>query len=638
MGIIIKDLKLADEDYSVFNNEDETENKILRNLSKINIFVGENNSGKSRLLRSIIKNKELEFSPNYDLNSLNETIADITHKISEYTERNLNNTDIGNKIFSILEKFEEIKIIKTGENPLNPIINLIEYKDELKSQINATIHNLDVSEIGVTIESILDQSFVDFNLSFENINLIYEFQKLYIPILRGLRPFDGGDIYKKRTEDDYFSTKNNGEEGVDNKIIVTGLDSYQEIMEHLLGTLEQRNLIVEFQNFLSEQYFDNNQVTLIPDLKEEKILRIKIGEEKEKEIYNLGDGIQAILIMTLPLFLYKDKLETENNQNMLIFIEEPEQLLHPGLQRNIMNIFSSDKFSKFQFFFTTHSNHFLDITFDFNDISIFTIRKKFDEGDEAEKDPKFLIENISHGDKTALDLLGVRNTSVFLSNCTIWVEGVTDRYYIKHYFDKYQEFMKSNNTNFKEFREDYHYSFVEYGGNNITHWSFLDNEDELDTEERINVDRLCARLFLIADSDNAEVGSKKFERRQKLQQKLNDKFYPLTAKEIENTLSKEVILEVVKDYECKNKNREDLNYNENFNEIPHENLSLGEFIEDKILEGNINRDGGYKIGNTIKRKDDFCKKALNHINEYDDLSEEAKLICEMLYKFVKNHN
>ena len=28
-----------------------------------------------------------------------------------------------------------------------------------------------------------------------------------------------------------------------------------------------------------------------------------------------------------------------------------------------------------------------------------------------------------------------------------------------------------------EYKEDYHYSFVEYGGNNITHWSFLDKEE-----------------------------------------------------------------------------------------------------------------------------------------------------------------
>lgn len=48
MNSLIKDIKIMDDSYSVENsnfNGQEGDSKILTNLSKINIFVGENNSG-----------------------------------------------------------------------------------------------------------------------------------------------------------------------------------------------------------------------------------------------------------------------------------------------------------------------------------------------------------------------------------------------------------------------------------------------------------------------------------------------------------------------------------------------------------------------------------------------------------------
>jgi predicted ATP-dependent endonuclease of OLD family len=159
-----------------------------------------------------------------------------------------------------------------------------------------------------------------------------------------------------------------------------------------------------------------------------------------------------------------------------VFIEEPEKLLHPGLQRRLIEtLMKQEGFENYQYFMTTHSNHFLDITLDFPEISIYTLTKKIDEGAHDEKDSKFLIENLKHGDTSVLELLGVRDSSVFLSNCTIWVEGITDRLYFRHYLNLYFDNLSKNN-NSARFKEDFHYSFVKYSGGIIAHWSFLDNE------------------------------------------------------------------------------------------------------------------------------------------------------------------
>lgn len=61
---IIKDLKVENEKYSIINSKNEN---WLNKLSKVNIFVGANNTGKSRFMRSLFyvdKDYKLKFLPN----------------------------------------------------------------------------------------------------------------------------------------------------------------------------------------------------------------------------------------------------------------------------------------------------------------------------------------------------------------------------------------------------------------------------------------------------------------------------------------------------------------------------------------------------------------------------------------------
>src|SRR6266481_5930628 len=62
-----------------------------------------------------------------------------------------------------------------------------------------------------------------------------------------------------------------------------------------------------------------------------------------------------------------------------------------------------------------------------------------------------------------------QNSSVFLSNSTIWVEGITDRRYVSHYLDLYQNHLRDESeanslSAPRRYRQDLHYSFVEYAG------------------------------------------------------------------------------------------------------------------------------------------------------------------------------
>lgn len=50
------------------------------------------------------------------------------------------------------------------------------------------------------------------------------------------------------------------------------------------------------------------------------------------------------MIFTFPMFENKDEKSAQ------IFIEEPELYLHPGLQRILLTLMTSDKFPNQQFF------------------------------------------------------------------------------------------------------------------------------------------------------------------------------------------------------------------------------------------------------------------------------------------------
>jgi len=150
-------------------------------------------------------------------------------------------------------------------------------------------------DIGIKYGQSLDEIDVDLSLGSE--------KRYYIPILRGIRPLDVDDqhknFYGERTKWDYFR---NGDSLTDKMQIFTGLELYQSLKEKLLGEPEERKLVKEFEDFLSVNFFESKPVTLIPKEKSPKVVHIKIGNEPQFPIYDLGDGLQNLIICTFNIF------------------------------------------------------------------------------------------------------------------------------------------------------------------------------------------------------------------------------------------------------------------------------------------------------------------------------------------------
>ena len=617
--------------------------KIIKNLSKVNIFVGSNNSGKSRFLRGIFAvDKSLSFAPPEEMvdvteyyNILKEFIGAIINTITK------ENSIVGigelvvNDLIGELEVLEHHPLLKENEELFKDFHRLVDEISQLNksSSINLKSNFINIPDyiktnVMTNLQALINdyQSKIDEMKPFDSTSYKINFKRVYIPTLRGLRGYANqiavdteNDIYKERTKNDYFKQAPESYE------IHTGLNLYDEITDMLLGNVQQRQNMVEFQKFLGKSFFDGQPVTITP-VRHSDVVKVRIGTETEKNIFELGDGIQSLIILTFPLFKYL-------GENLLLFIEEPELYLHPGMQRKFVEIITDKKFANHQFFFTTHSNHFLDMTLDMDKVSVYKFKKELPEDSgnpSGEIDATFSIDNVSNENQSVLQELGVRNSAVLLSNCTIWVEGITDRFYIRRFLKIFQE----NNSDLKEFKEDIHYSFVEYSGGNITHWSFLD-DDETALDERhtsMNAGKICSTLFLISDKD----GDDKRTRQDKLKDVLGERYYCLECKEIENILSADTIRKVITEYE--GGTLEHLN-NKDFTQEEYRNEHLGTYINTLFSEGNRKRRGSYAAkSGTIVNKLDFCKRAINHITTYDQLSEEAKKLSQAIYNFIKVHN
>ena len=634
---IIKDLKIENDDYTIINSPNED---WLMNLSRINIFVGANNTGKSRFMRSLFyvdKDYSLKFLPN-------DPQFDTFLKQSEEFKKSINkrnglldSQDQRRAKSNILKSLHDIEFIEEAINPWPDLIRIYSNIDnDSKKQPMSYEH-----ECNEIFNKFFNEIEIDDNL------FRYNFYRIYIPSLRGLIPLlpsgfkseeQTNDLYAERIKNDYFPDERNiiidvndflkkdDEDGPrvldlkdlleNNKYyskhsIITGLQFYDSVKNYLLGDLEQREMISEYEKYLSKTFFDGKEVALIPKVKDD-VLTIKIGDEKERPIYNLGDGIQSIILITLPLFLYLD-LSKRQNANVLVFIEEPEIGLHPSLQRTLIETLLDSRFENFQFFFTTHSNHFLDMQFENRDISIYS----FDKSINSEKSPinEFIVEKVDFNHFPTLEKLGALPSSVLASNCTLLVEGSYDIVHYDFYLKLYQEKLKNENPNERIFKKGIHYSFLRGGGKET-----LKTVKEFNSIEK-------ERIYTILDFDSEGES----EKNKALFNDMNYANYKiLNVKEVENLISKGVLLKIL------NSLREirSLGIIEDFDEKEYQKSNFYKFIKDKIISDEI--PDNFFNKDTLKER--FCYKEPEFTDNYDDLSDAAKEVTEGIYEFIKKNN
>jgi AAA15 family ATPase/GTPase len=128
MNGLITDILIPNKQYKFLNRENKSE-QAISGLSKVNIFVGENNSGKSRFLRSILSEKDLCYAID------KEFIVDILNKFNQYVQYFKNYWTRGGKNLVPNEEMEKaLQAIKFKDciNNSTTLHKIVDYRDLLQ--------------------------------------------------------------------------------------------------------------------------------------------------------------------------------------------------------------------------------------------------------------------------------------------------------------------------------------------------------------------------------------------------------------------------------------------------------------------------------------------------------------------------
>lgn len=308
------------------------------------------------------------------------------------------------------------------------------------------------------------------------------------------------------------STKNQSARTLDGKGVIRSLAEMQNPQHNTFE--EDRKRFKDIEDFV-RTVTDDSSARISVTHKQDEIL-VQMKGQPYLPLASLGSGIEQVV-------LYAVAASTATNA--VVTFEEPELHLHPVLQRQLLTYLAT---TSNQYFISTHSAHFIDAP----GVDVYHVRLV--EGqtivEKANTDAKR---------RQVCDDLGYRPSDIVQANCIIWVEGPSDRVYIRHWLSQLDP----------DLREHVHFSVMFYGGKLLSHLSANETDSVRDGLDNLIPLRLLNRhVAVVIDSDRAKEGDAIRDTKQRVADEISNHgglVWITAGREIENYVPHGTLSEAV---------------------------------------------------------------------------------------------